>query len=305
MKILFLGSSRFSKVVLEKMLAGGANVVAAITQPDRPSGRGHALTQTLVKSFCLAKGIEVYSFDKIRLHMQDVKAIEYDLAVVASYGQILPEEFLSHRLAINVHPSLLPKYRGATPIQSALLNGDEVTGVSIMKVAKAVDAGEIILQQKVKIDGEYYLELEEKLAQIGGELVLKAISQIENDSAVFTPQDDGRATLVQKLTKADGRLDFSQTAKQLVCRVRALAEEVGCNFSVGGLQIKVKRMSDVSDRFVCPAGQVLQNKKNFVVGCNGGAVEIENCLSPSGKSISGRDFLNGHNEVLGKMVDSM
>ena len=303
MKILFLGSSRFSKIVLEKMIELGANVVAAITQPDRPSGRGHVQTPTLVKSFCQTRGIEVFTFDKVRLHMQEVKAIDYDLAVVASFGQILPEEFLSHRLAINVHPSLLPKYRGATPIQSALLNGDKMTGVTIMKVAKAVDAGDIILQKELPIGEEYYLELEEKLAVLGGELVMEAVAEIEQGRAKFTPQNDEMATLVQKLSKADGELDFSQTAAQLVGRVRALSEEIGCSFSVEGLPVKVKKLCDVSDNFSCSPGEVLQNKKRFVIGCSGGAVEIVSCLSPSGKTISGRDFLNGHNEVLGKKVD--
>ena len=151
MKILFLGSSRFSLIVLQKMLEEGIDVGTVITQPDRPSGRGHKLTPTEVKTFALERGIEVKTFDKLRLHMEEVKTIDYDLSVVASFGQILPNEFLEHRLCINVHPSLLPKYRGASPIQSAILNGDKQSGVTIMKVAQEVDAGDIILQNRWRL----------------------------------------------------------------------------------------------------------------------------------------------------------
>ena len=147
MKILFLGSSNFSKIVLERMLEEKLNVVGVITQPDKPSGRGHKLKPTEVKTFAFDKGIKVYTFDKIKNHIDEISKIDYDLAVVASFGQILPQTFLDLRLTINVHPSLLPKYRGATPIQSSILNGDKITGVTIMKVAKEVDSGDIILQK--------------------------------------------------------------------------------------------------------------------------------------------------------------
>ena len=124
MKVLFLGSSHFSKVVLEKMLEKGVNVVGVITQPDKPSGRGYKMSETEVKKYAKTIGINVYTFDKVRNHIEEIKAIDYDVALVASFGQILPEEFLNHRLTLNVHPSLLPKYRGATPLQTALLNGE-------------------------------------------------------------------------------------------------------------------------------------------------------------------------------------
>jgi len=203
MKILFLGSSRFSKIVLNKMLEQGLNVVAVITQPDRPSGRGHKLTPTEVKTFAFEKGIEVYTFNKLRLHMEEVKQIDFDISVVASFGQILTQEFLDFKPCINVHPSLLPKYRGATPIQNAILNGDNVGGVSIMKVALEVDAGDIILQKEVPLNDEYYLELEEKYAILGGEMVAQVINQYVNNLVKFTPQDNKKAILVQKFTKND------------------------------------------------------------------------------------------------------
>ncbi len=302
MKILFLGSSRFSKIVLQKLFLNNVDISAVITQPDKPSGRGHKLMPTEVKQFALANNIDVYTFDKVRLHMEEIKKIDYDVAVVASFGQILPQEFLDYKLAINVHPSLLPKYRGATPIQSAILNGDKVTGVTIMKVAKEVDAGDIILQREVVLEDEYYLALEEKLATLGGEMTIEVLKSIENGSVKFSPQDSGKAVLVSKIGKEDGKLDFSQTATQIVNRVRALAEEIGCFMVLENKIIKVYIACDVSDKFSVEQNKIMQNKKNFVVGCKDGAVEILACQAPSGKMVSGRDFINGHNDILGKTI---
>lgn len=303
MKILFLGSSHFSRIVLEKMIENGDNVVAVVTQPDRPSGRGHKMTPTEVKVFAEEKGIKVYTFEKIRLSMDEVKAINYDLSVVASFGQILPQDFLDFKPCINVHPSLLPKYRGASPIQTAILNGDKETGVTIMKVALEVDAGDIILQQNFEINNETYLELEEKLGRLGGEMVSEVISQYSEGVVKFTAQENDKATFTNKFTKADCDLDFADKAEIIVNKVRALGEEYGCYFSINGQKFKVSKARNVSDEFSVPQYEVLNNKKRFVVGCGDGAVEILLCTPPSGKSVAGRDYLNGHNEILGKKVD--
>lgn len=302
MKILFLGSSRFSKIVLNKMIENGLDVVAVITQPDRPSGRGHKLTPTEVKSYALEKGIEVYTFEKIRKSIEEVKKIDYDIAVVASFGQILPLEFLEHKPCINVHPSLLPKYRGATPIQSAILNGDKVGGVTIMKVALEVDAGDIILQKEVPLKDEYYLELEEKYALLGGEMVAEVVKQYQDKSVKFEPQDHKNAILVQKITKNDAKLDFSKSAEEIVNRVRALGEEMGCFFEIDEEVVKTDKVQNVSDEFECAPCKILENKKRFIIGCKNGAIEILSCKAPSGKMVSGRDYLNGHNGILGRSV---
>lgn len=302
MKVLFLGSSRFSKIVLDKLFLNNITISAVITQPDKPSGRGHKLTATEVKKYALSKGIDVHTFDKVKNHIEEIKEIDYDVAIVASFGQILPQEFLDYKLTINVHPSLLPKYRGATPIQSAILNGDSVTGVTIMKVAKEVDAGDIILQKEYKINDEYYLELEEKLAILGGEMAIEVLKSIENGSVKFIPQDNSKAILVQKISKEDGKLDFSKEAKDIVNQVRALAEEIGCFIMLDDRIIKVFKVKDVSNEFTVKQNQIMVNKKKFVIGCKDGAIEILSCQAPSGKMIAGRDYINGHNDILGQIV---
>ena len=301
MKVLFLGSSRFSAIVLEKILSDGVNVSAIITQPDRPSGRGHKLTPTEVKVMAEKEGIACYTFDRLRNYQEEVEKIDYDVSVVASYGQILPNWFLDHKLCINVHPSLLPKYRGASPLQSAILNGDEVTGVTIMKVAPAVDSGDIILQEEFKMQGEYYSQLEEKLAVLGGEMVQKVLGQIQDETITFTPQEHDKATFVAKFEKQDGKLDFSLSAKELENRVKALSETVGTYIQLGEEQIKVVQAVVAGED--CLQGQIANNKKKFIIGAKEGALEILQCKAPSGKTVRGQDYLNGHNEILGAKVN--
>ena len=302
MKILFLGSSHFSVVVLKKMLEENIKVDYVITSVDKPSGRGHKLVPSEVKVFAQNNGIEVFTFDRVRKHMDEIKQIDYDLAIVASFGQILPNEFLEHRLTINVHPSLLPKYRGASPIQNAILNGDKRTGVTIMKLSQEVDSGDIIMQQEVELNGEYYLELEEKLGNLGGQMLKEVISQIENNSVKFMPQDHKKATFVQKFDKNDGIIDLSDKTENIVNRVRALAQTLGCTLKIGEQELKIGKVENVAGEFEIEKGYVLQNKKRFVVGTSDGALEILLCQAPSGKMIAGRDYLNGHNDILGKRI---
>lgn len=303
MKVLFLGSSHFSVVVLNEMLKNGVDVCGVITQMDKPAGRGHKLTPTEIKKFAIEKGIDVFTFDKLRNHIDDIKKIEYDIAVVASYGQILTDEFLSNKLTINVHPSLLPKYRGATPMQSAVLNGDKESGVTIMRVAKEVDSGDIILQKKVSIENKYFKEIETELGLLGGDLIFEVLKQIENNTVKFTPQCHKDAILVKKLSKNDGIINLNNSAEQIYNQVRALSEEIGCYLQLENYNLKIGKIIDVSNEFSVEKGFVLNNKKRFIIGCEGGAIEILSCQAPSGKMISGRDYLNGHNEILGVKIN--
>lgn len=299
MKILFLGSSKFSKIILESLINSGFEISCVITQPDKPSGRGHKLTPTEVKVFAQEHGIQVKTFDKFRLHLEEIKQIDYDYSVVASYGQILPNVFLEYKPCVNVHPSLLPKYRGASPIQSSILNGDKVTGVTIMKVAQKVDAGDILAQEEFAVNGEYYFELEEKLALLGGKMLEKVLKNYEN--IIPIAQNEEEATFTRKFEKADGELISSMTSAQLVNKTRALSQTEGTYITIDDNPIKILKL-DLAQYSGLKEGEILQDKKHFVFGCKDGSVEIIECMSPVGKRISGRDYINGHNDVLSKRV---
>lgn len=301
MKVLFLGSSHFSVVVLQKMLDEGVNIVGVITQPDKPSGRGHKMMPTEVKVLAGEKGIPCFCYDKMKNYQEEISNLDFDISVVASFGQILPQWFLDLKLCINVHPSLLPKYRGASPLQNAILNGDEKTGVTIMKVAMEVDSGDIILQEEYPMNGEYYLTLEYNLALIGGEMATKAIKSYQDGTIKFIPQQHDEAVHVKKFEKEDGRLDFSQTANQIVNRVRALSENVGCFFMVKDQPLKIIKVQ--TSQLQGEEGVILNDKKHFIVGCKGGSIEIEECKAPSGKTVRGLDYLNGHRDIIGEKVN--
>lgn len=294
MKILFLGSPYFAVKILEKLLKSRHKVVAVVTQSDKPSGRGQKLMPTQVKVFAKEKGIAVYSFDKLSQHLDEIEKIDYDIAVTASFGQILNEKFLSIAPCINVHPSLLPKYRGATPIQSALLSGDKVTGVSIMKVVRAVDAGDVIAQKQIEIEDEDdYISLQDKLADVGGDLLVEVLDLFEKGQVQAVGQDESKATFCRKLEKGDGLLDFNKSACQLVNQSRALCQ-MGVFILVDGQRLKVGSIKDVSKDFQgLNIGEMASVKGRIIFGCKDGAVEIGQCLSKNGKMISAKDFLNG------------
>ena len=294
MKILFLGSPYFAVKILEKLLKSRHKVVAVVTQSDKPSGRGQKLMPTQVKVFAKEKGIAAYSFDKLSQHLDEIEKIDYDIAVTASFGQILNEKFLSIAPCINVHPSLLPKYRGATPIQSALLSGDKVTGVSIMKVVRAVDAGDVIAQKQVKIEeDDDYTTLQEKLADVGGDMLVEVLDLFALGQVKTFKQDDDKATFCRKLEKSDAFLDLNKTASEIVNQSRALCE-MGVFLLVDGQRLKVSEVKNVSKDFQnLKIGEVAPVKGRIILGCSDGAVEIGKCLSKNGKMVPAKDFLNG------------
>ena len=294
MKVLFLGSPYFAVKILKRLLQSSHNVVAVVTQSDKPSGRGQKLMPTQVKQFATEKGIQVYSFDKLSQHLDEIEKIDYDIAVTASFGQILNEKFLSIAPCINVHPSLLPKYRGATPIQSSLLSGDKVTGVSIMEVVRAVDAGDVIAQKQVKIEeDDDYTTLQDKLADVGGDMLVEVLDLFALGQVKTFKQDDDKATFCRKLEKSDAFLDLNKTASEIVNQSRALCE-MGVFLLVDGQRLKVSEVKNVSKDFQnLKIGEVAPVKGRIILGCSDGAVEIGKCLSKNGKMVPAKDFLNG------------
>jgi methionyl-tRNA formyltransferase len=241
-KALFLGTSDFAVPSL-RVTAGRAQLVAVVTQPDRRAGRGRRLTASPVKRAALELGLPVLQPVRLRPLAEDFADDAVDLIVLASYGRILPQELLAlPRLgALNVHPSLLPRYRGATPIQSAILNGDKETGVSIMLMDAGLDTGDIVLQERVAIDPqETYGLLHDRLARLGAELLGRAIDLAADGTLVATPQT-GLATLTKPLTKEDLAVDLSAPAQRVVDRVRAFAPQPAARATIDGEPVKILR----------------------------------------------------------------
>lgn len=294
MKVLFLGSSEFSIGVLEELLKSKHKVVAVICQPDRPSGRGHKLVAPEIKAYAANLQIPVYQYEKVNKNIDEIFSLDFDVFVTASFGQIISRTFLSKCLGLNVHPSKLPKYRGATPLQYALMNGDKETSVSIQKMEYEVDSGDIILCEDVKIEDEdTFSTLSRKTAKIGGRLLAEALDLIESGKVKYYPQDSSKATYTKMIQKEDGLLDFNCSAESIVNKVRAIGENPGCYFYIGEDRIKVGKLSICRD-LELKIGEIRVENRKFLIGTSDGCVSVLRCQNPSGKMLDVKDFLNGY-----------
>ncbi len=242
MKTLFFGTSAFAVPSLH-VVAQHTQCAGAVTQPDRPAGRGHRLQSSPVKKAALDLGLPVYEPLQLRSFSREVGGEDFDFFVLASYGRILPRELLALPAlgALNVHPSLLPKYRGATPIQSAILHGEAETGVSIMLMDAGLDTGEIVLQQRIAVErDETYGELHDRLAALGAQLLAQCLALAERGQLAADPQS-GEGTLTRPIVKEDLRIDLSWAPERIVRAVRAYAPQPAARAEIDGEIVKILR----------------------------------------------------------------
>jgi methionyl-tRNA formyltransferase len=303
MRVVFFGSATIGFPSLEALLASAQDeVVAVVTQPDRPAGRKQQLTSCPIKAFAQERGIPVLSPEKVKDSLPELAALKADLFVVVAYGQYIPPSVLSlpKHGAINLHPSLLPEYRGSSPIQWAVANGDTQTGVTILYVSEKMDAGDIILQREVLIGFDDTSEtLEPVLAVAGAELLMGAVEQIRNGTVHRRPQDDAAATEVRKLTKEDGKLDWTLSAASLRNRIRGFTPWPGCFCEMpDGQRLKVL-CAAVEDRAGVP-GEILETAgRGLLVATGEGALRLLE-VQPAGKCVmDGASYLRGYPLVQG------
>ncbi len=226
MKIIFLGTPDMARFALERLYGSRHEVVAVITQPDRESGRGRQTLCSPVKNFTIDKNIPCLQPEKIgdAAFLDELEKIEADIMVVVAYAQKLPGRLLEMKRygCINIHPSLLPKYRGAAPFRGPILNGDKVSGVTIMNVVEKWDAGDILLQREFAMDGkETAATLEEKAKVLGSSMLIEVIDGLEAGTVTPVPQDESHSTYIKQIKKEDGRIDFSQSATEIERQIRA------------------------------------------------------------------------------------
>lgn len=245
MRIVFAGTPDFAAFHLKTLILGGAEIVAVFSQPDRPSGRGHCIEPTPVRAVATEYGIPVYQPEKLRNNpdvIQKLNDLSPDLVIVVAYGQLIPDEFLAvPRIGtINVHGSLLPRWRGAAPIQRALWNGDKKTGITIMKVGTELDAGDILVTREIPIeDNDTSASLYTKLQKLGAETLLSVIPDIERLYENSIPQNSGLVTYAKKLTREEGILNFNESAEHLERYIRAYQPWPVASFSLSGTKIKI------------------------------------------------------------------
>ena len=303
MKIVFMGTPDFSAVVFEK-LNSVYPISAVVTGVGKPVGRKMVLTPCPLKVAALNAGVPVLQYEKVsREGIEDIDALAPDLVITAAFGQILSDKFLSIPKygVINVHASLLPLHRGASPIQSSMLAGDKVTGITIMKTVKEVDAGDMLLKKEIEIAPDDYADtLFDKMAVLGGEAIVEAVRLIESGEAVFTPQDHSKATHCVKISKAEGKINFDTTAQSLRNFVHAMNPWPSAYTFVNGKQLKVIDLDIVDETIDKMPGTVLSadRKSGIVVKCSDKAVRLKLIqLEGKGKT-DDLSFLNGNKDIV-------
>ena len=301
MRILFMGTPDFAVPSLEALVAAGHTVCGVFTQPDKPKNRGMKLLPPPVKVCAQAHGIPVYQPVKLRdgSALALIRELAPELIVVAAYGRILPDDILAapEKGCINVHSSLLPRYRGAAPINWAILNGDRETGVTIMHMAHDLDAGDIILQRATPIGpDETAPELYARLAELGGGLLTEAVELLAAGTAPRAPQDHEKATLAPMLSRELSPMDFTRPAGQLHNQVRGLQPWPAAVTELGGKRCKVFSTVVLEGRAGAAPGTVLAaGKEGIDLACGGDtALRITELQPDGGKRMKAADFLRGH-----------
>ena len=299
MKLVFLGTPDFAVPSLEAIVSAGHDVVAVYTQPDRPKGRGHAVAPPPVKVAATRLALEVRQPEKIRRPevVEELRSIGAEVMVVVGYGQIIPQSMIDlPRLGIvNVHGSLLPKYRGAAPIQWAIANGETLTGVTTMQINAGLDTGDILLKQESSIGPEEdSLELASRLAGIGASLLVETLTGLERDTIKPVPQNNEEATYAPILKREDGLVDWGQPARLIHNRARGFLPWPGAWTTLGGTRFNIWRcrVSIVESPGV--PGVVFSSHKQLFACCGGGSVlELLEVQLEGKKRMPAEVFLNG------------
>lgn len=312
MKVIFMGTPDFAVADLKALSADGQEILAAVTQPDKPRGRKHELAEPPVKTAAKALGVPVLQPERAGApeFISIIRQMAPDIIVVAAFGQILKQELLDIPKygCINVHASLLPKYRGASPIQWAVCNGEEYSGVTTMQMDAGIDTGDILLQEKVKLrDGETGGSLFDRLADVGAELLIRTIHGLEDGTVKAVPQDASQASTVRMISKADGRIDWSRPAAEIERHIRGFDPWPSAYTYRGGKLLKIWKAKVIGDR-PHPAqelGRVLSvSGDTFVTACGEGELEVLEVQPEGRRRMDTAAYLRGYpvtdGEVLGE-----
>jgi methionyl-tRNA formyltransferase len=312
LRLVFFGADAIALPLLRWLGAEGsrtAEIVAIFTQPDRPAGRGQKVQANAIKEWGLARGTPVLQPEKLTAPVrEELAAFSADIGLVMAYGHILRDDFIGTPRGgmLNLHTSLLPKYRGASPIQTAVAQADSETGVTLMRIVRQLDAGPMADVQRVPISPfDTALDVEAKLADACVPLLARALPALADGSLVFNPQDDAAATYCRKLTKEDGRLDFTGAAGMLAARINGLFPWPTCVIEINGQAIRLG-LADVAARTTDAApGTVLgADADGLLVATGGGVVRLRRLQRPGGKMLPAADFLRGFPVAPGLQIRS-
>jgi methionyl-tRNA formyltransferase len=308
MKVIFAGTPEFAAVALQSLHQAGFEIPLVLTQPDRPAGRGMQLQPSAVKQYALAQGIEVLQPLSLRMDSQDPQRAEqavaahqrllstpYDVMVVAAYGLILPRSTLDIKPCLNIHGSLLPRWRGAAPIHRAIEAGDSETGITIMEMEEGLDTGPMLLIERVAIeDSDTTGSLHDKLAALGGKMIVEALNKLQHNQLEALVQPEQGVNYAAKISKEEAALDFAQSATEISRKIRAFNPFPGAHGTINGVVIKLWG-AEVLEHADAPAGKVLSAdaQHGIVVACGSGALRLTALQKPGGKRLPAAEFIKG------------
>ena len=309
MKVVFAGTPEFAAVALESLHAAGFEIALVLTQPDRPAGRGLQLHASAVKQFAVKHGIDVLQPLSLRMDSKDpdraaqakaaherLLGTDFDVMVVAAYGLILPRSTLDIKPCINIHGSLLPRWRGAAPIHRAIEAGDTETGVTIMEMEEGLDTGPMLLAERIAITAhDTTALLHDKLARLGADMIVQALQRRQEGRLSATPQPEAGVTYAAKISKDEAQLDFSRSAQELGRKIRAFNPFPGAHAQVNGVVIKIWGAESLEADTSAAPGSVLATdaEHGVVVACKSGTLRLLEMQNPGGKRLPAAEFLKG------------
>lgn len=307
MKIIFMGTPDFACPTLEKLIADpDFDVVAVYTREPQIAGRGQKITNSPIHQLALQHGLKVITPKTLRNieAQKEFLDLQADAAVVVAYGLILPQEILDGTKfgCVNIHPSLLPKWRGASPIQRPLMAGDKETGITIIKMDKGVDSGEMMVQEKFSLDGsEIYADLAQKLSKMGAEILVKTLKDLRDGKAVLTKQDDALASYAKKIDKEECKINWQESAQIIERKIRALNGSLEAFFNYGDEKIKIFKAEILDENSSGEAGKILDEK--FAIQCKKGSIRPLILQRQGKKPVAIRDLLLGFKPEVGKILN--
>ena len=300
MRVIFMGTPDFAVGTLEEIIRAGHQVVLVVSQPDKAVGRSKALKYTPVKACAVSHGIEVYQPERVKESacIEHLREYQPDIIIVEAFGQIIPKAILDMPKygCVNIHASLLPKYRGAAPIQWAVINGDQVTGVTTMRMDEGLDTGDMIMKEEVQIrSDETGGSLFDRLAETGARLCVKTMAAIDNGTAVYTQQDESKATHTAKIHKELGSIDWTRNAEEIECLIRGLDPWPSAYTRLGDKTLKIWKAAVLSHEQLAAPGCLVKVSKNTIwVQAGNGVLELLEVQLEGKKRMTTEAFLNGY-----------
>lgn len=309
MKVVFFGTPEYAVPSLQAIIDSHHDVLAVVSQPDKPKGRSNKLVPTPVKELAMKYNIPVFQFEKIRKDdISELLALDADIYVTCAYGQILDEKVLyaTKHGVINLHGSILPKYRGASPVQSVLIGCEKETGVTILRSEIGMDDGDVLVIEKMPIEPEdNAITLFDKLSLLSSKMIVPALDNIEAGKMTYTSQDHSLATKCKMLKPEMGVLDFDMPAEQVVGLIKGLANWPNAKIEVAGQVLKLynAQVSELRDNnYSNGAVVVANNKQGLVINCGDSAIEITELLPMNSKKMSAKSYLNGKQIEIGSVA---